>query len=322
VRNTTKHDLHDIGAYEFRVPEAMEPIDPIRYEAVIPAGESKVFSYRMRALRRGRYILPGPTAVSAFPFGLTQSKRFHAQPQPLIVYPAFHRLVHADVPAGLRHQPGGIVLTSHIGESMEFIGNREYRPGDRLRDLHPRSWARVGYPVVKQFQEEFLTRIAVLVDTYPPPWLSRRGLPSPASRSLEAVLSMAAGISDYLARQEYIVDLFAAGPELYHFQAGRSLGYLDNILDILACIEACKDDALDVVGARFTEEVGRMSTVIMVLMDWDEKREALVRRVESMGVSVKPIVVSSRHELSDLMGIGTAARVVTPEQVEAGLEQI
>jgi uncharacterized protein (DUF58 family) len=136
-----------------------------------------------------------------------------------------------DLPVGRKYQPGGLHLVSHVGDSEEFIGNREYRPGDRLRDIHHAAWARTGFPIVREFQEEYLCRIAMIVDTLAPP------RDTAARQDLEAALSLAAAIADALSRQEYVVDLFAAGPDLYHFQAGRGLAYLDNILDILACLE-------------------------------------------------------------------------------------
>src|SRR5262249_20160148 len=161
---------------------------------------------------RGSYDIPGPTALSAFPFGLTTGRRYFDRPGKLLVYPAFKPLSRLAIPVGTKYQPGGLVLTSRVGESMEFIGTREYQFGDRVRDLHPRSWARVGFPVVRQFQEEYLTRVAMVVDTF---------VPSTAPlATLEAVLSLSASIADWLARQDYVVDLFAAGPDLYTFQAG------------------------------------------------------------------------------------------------------
>jgi uncharacterized protein (DUF58 family) len=252
---------------------------------------------------------------------LAQSRRFSKDPRRLIVYPPFHHLRELELPVSQRYQPGGIVLTSNVGESMEFIGNREYRPGDRLRDLHPRSWARVGYPVVKQYQEEFLTRVAILLDTYVPfaPPRSFR-LMSRSDDPLEANLSMAAAIADYLARQEYIVDLFAAGPELYYFQAGRSLGFLDNILDILACIERCPTDPLETIGPRFNQELAQISTVIVLLLDWEPRRQAFLDSIRRAGVQVKPILISDRHKLEDLGSAGSTARVLTPRQVRQGVE--
>ena len=53
------------------------------------------------------------------------------------------------VPSGRRYQPGGIAMASKLGDSFEFIGNREYRDGDNLRDMDWRATARLSRPIVR-----------------------------------------------------------------------------------------------------------------------------------------------------------------------------
>jgi len=313
VTNRGKRAVHDVGGYEFRLPPQVQIKSEAHYIATLEPGLSHSFEYPMQADRRGSYHLTGPTALSAFPFGLTQTTRFCPQGRRLIVYPAFTQLASLDIPAGLRYQPGGLALASHVGESMEFVGTREYQVGDRVRDLHQRSWARVGMPVVKQFEEEFLTRIALLVDTYVP----RRA----GKAALEGNLSIAAAVADYLARQEYVVDLFAAGPELYHFRAGRSLAYLDNILDILACIDKCPDDPLAVVGPAFAEQLRDTSTVVLLLLSWDDQRARLIESIRDANVSAKTIVLTDdKRQAAAAQAAGCTH--LRKADVEAGVEAL
>ena len=329
LHNDGKSILTDIGAYEFRLPPQLTIVDEPKYLELLPSQSQQTLHYQVVVQRRGIYHLPGPTVLSCFPFGLTQARLHHSQKTRLVVYPRFVPLNTLRLPVSPRYQPGGIMLTSQVGESMEFIGNREYRTGDRQRDLHPRSWARVGYPVVRQYQEEFLSRIAILVDTHLPGseasrlqarwWPNRR---NGASHALEANLSLAAGISDYLARQDYVVDLFAAGPELYHLQAGRSLAYLDNILDILACLEACPTDPLERITPRFRDELGQISTVILLLLQWDEPRRKLVRQVREAGAMVKLIVVSDTVAIDELATSGLDATILNLSQAQRGVTQL
>ncbi len=331
LTNQSKQTISDVGAYEFRLPtELVIDGEPIYIEQ-LEAGESRSIRYGLQVQRRGIYQLPGPTVLSTFPFGLTQAKAFHAQPTRLVVYPRFNALTTLRLPVSPRYQPGGIVLTSQVGESMEFIGNREYRTGDRLRDLHPRSWARTGYPVVRQFQEEFLSRIAILLDTHLPTGLNdgvgpgagswwKRLWKQDSSRALEANLSLGAAVSHFLAQQEYVVDLFAAGPELYYLQAGRSLAYLDNILDILACIQACPTDPLEKITPKFRDELGQISTVVLLLLQWDQARRKLVQEVLDAGAMVKLIVVSDSVAPAAVASFGVDATCLTVQQVEEGVK--
>jgi uncharacterized protein (DUF58 family) len=292
VTNPTPKVLYDVGGYEFRLPSLLKIEDEARYIDRLEPGASHAFDYRITARRRGSFALAGPSVVSIFPFGLTRSKRFFPQMQHVVVYPTFTPLLSMELAIGRSYQPGGVALASRVGESMEYIGNREYRPGDRMRDLHPRSWARRGFPVVRQREEEFLTRVAILVDTYAPWYRSRA--------ALEANLSLAAAVADWVARREFVVDLFAAGPQLYHFSAGRSLAHLEDILDILACIERCGDDPLEVVGPQFAKMLPQTTVVVALMMNWDKKRQAWVDQVRSTGVKVKLVVVTDDRRQAEM----------------------
>src|SRR5690606_31114912 len=85
---------------------------------------------------------------------------------PIIILPSFEPLAGLTLPVGTRYQPGGIALTSHVGESPEYIGNREYVPGEPIRRLDFRAWARTGRPVVREYQEEYYCRVALILDTW------------------------------------------------------------------------------------------------------------------------------------------------------------
>ena len=43
---------------------------------------------------------------------------------------------------------------------------RDYRPGDPLRRIHWKSWAKTGRPVVKEYQDEFFVRHGLILDTF------------------------------------------------------------------------------------------------------------------------------------------------------------
>lgn len=313
IENTGRRTLMDLGVYEYRLDPSLHLDHEIQYLRSLAPGQSATLTYTMKPSRRGGFKMPGPTVVCSYPFGLAQSRRFHPQPMTMHVFPAFEPLVRLDLPAGMRYQPGGLALTSRVGLSMEFIGNREYQFGDRVQDLHQRSWARIGSPVVKQFQEEYLTRIAVLVDTYVP---GRLWYPGP----LEASLSLAAALADKLAREEYVVDLFAAGPELYRFQAGRSLAYLDNILDILASIDRCPQDPLDRIGPSFAEEARQIATCVVILLRWDDRRLALIESMRAAGVQVRAVLVHDADRPTPVAPTGVT--LLSDRQIAQGVERL
>lgn len=319
VKNVGWLSCYTIAVRELSSPWPLILETDMEYLDVLPRGESAKLNYTVHPTRRGAYDFSGPEICSAFPFGLYNSRRKTKASHRMLVYPRFKPLQTFDVPTGRRHQPGGLELVSAVGDSEEFVGLREYRPGDRLRDLHHQAWARHGRPIVREYNQEYLTRIAMAVDTFRP----RRTLRG--TRAVEAVISLSAAVADALAREEYVVDIFAAGPELYHFQAGRSLAFLDDILDVLACVEECRDDPFPKLGPALLDEIGQISTVICVLLDWDESRQSFVREIESRGALAMVIVVRDGPTTVPTEGFTSGAGAIkrfTSAQVEEGVEAL
>ena len=240
----------------------------------------------LHASRRGRYELGAPSLRATDPLHLATGGGIRAPAGTLVVYPRFFSLDSFQVPLGRRYQPGGIPLSSSIGDAIEFVGTRDYRPGDAVKTIHWRSWARRGAPVVKEYQEEYFCRIALVLDTFLP-----RRPRAPDEAAFEAAVSVVASIADFFSRSEYVVDILAAGPDLYEVSAGRSLAYLDNILDVLACLEPCRETPFATVGPHLFDKMSQITSVVAVLLDWDEPRERFLHEVRSLGTPVRAIVV-------------------------------
>jgi len=286
--NQGKLPAYDMVFRFFHLPRSFESVDPETTLGHLRPGESLSTTVRLKPNRRGLHTLPRPRAYSTFPFNFTRDGRSRAKEPSVLVLPHFHPIAGLDVPVGTRYQPGGIALTSNIGESPEYIGNREYVPGDSARRIDHRSWARLARPVVREYQEEYYCRVALVLDTFVPRGrrARREGFPD-----LEAAISLSASVADALSRGEYLIDLFAAGPELYVFRAGRHTAHFENILEIVACVDACRDNPFDTVAPALVDELTNISTVIGVFLDWDASRRQLARTAVEKGCSVKILIV-------------------------------
>lgn len=219
------------------------------------------------------------------------------------------------LPRGRRYQPGGIALASRLGDSTEFVGTREYRQGDPLRHIHWRSWARRGKPVVKEFAEEYFSRVALVLDTF----LPRRPRPEEI-RAFEAAISTLASIADHMGRREDVVDIFLAGTKPHEIRMGRSLGTLDKVLEELACLEPSHGPAFEGVEPWVIDRLSRLTTVVAVVLDWDEARQTFLRRIRDLGVAVRIFVVRARPTRRTLGGIDDSIGPVTsmtPDEVES-----
>jgi uncharacterized protein (DUF58 family) len=310
----------DLYLLPHRLPGAVESVPPdgVPVPRSLPGGKSRV-RLALRCPRRGIYSLGGYRLESDFPFGVMRSFRHFAFERSLVVCPKYEPLSRLELPAGRRYQPGGVALASETGDSVEFVGSRDFREGDNPRDIDWRATARLDKLIVREYRQEYLQRVAVILDTHVPQ--APRRMRASRRQSFEHAISLTAAISEYLARREYVVEIFAAGSNLYHLTAGRSLAYLEQILDILACVDENPQEPFAAIEPELMSSLSRVSTVICVFLDWNETRRAFVRGVEERGVGLKRIVISSQPCELDPREQGRV-RVLTNADLEQGVGEL
>src|SRR6185503_17982135 len=180
-------------------------------------------------------------------------------PQTVLILPKRYVLSDIDLPGTRQYQQGGVTLAAAIGESEEFVALRDYRPGDPLRHIHWRSWARAGRPVVKELHDEFFVRHALVLDTF---------LPAGADARFEEAVSVAASFVCGTDAQEALLDLMFVGPEAYSFTAGRGVGHVDRMLEVLAAVRPCTDRLFRTLADLVVSRHAGLSGVICVLVSW------------------------------------------------------
>ncbi|MFO0759292.1 MAG: DUF58 domain-containing protein [Byssovorax sp.] len=272
---------------------------------LLAAGRMARVETAARFEARGEHHLDPFSAAALVPFGLAVGPSIQSSGCKFLVVPRIARVERLTTPLGRRHQPGGVALASKTGESMDLLGVRPYRPGDPVRHLHAKSWARHGAPVVREYQEEYFSRIGVVVDTA-----------TPDSVSLEAAISLAAGVVARLSRGEALIDLLVVGGEVHDLTIGRHLGFLEQALDLLACVERSKDAiAPDVLLSRLVTHLPRLSCVIVVTAAWDEGQ--LAERIQGHGVGCSTLIVESAAQAGRSIH-GPGLRRVSIAAIERG----
>jgi uncharacterized protein (DUF58 family) len=270
-------------------------------------GASASTTLTARFSQRGDLTL-GRFRVSALvPLGLASGPPLQSDPVRLRVVPRPANVVRLGMELATRYQPGGVALASNTGESMDLRGVRPYRKGDRIRDLSARTWARTGKPAVREYQEEYFTRVGVVLDCVAPGKRSAR-----SEEAFEAAVSLTAGVVAHLGRGDALVDLLVTGGEIHALTLGRSLGFLEQALDHLAVAELEDDVDRDHLLERLAPYLARLSAVVMIVDGWDEAREAFVRGVEKNGVRVHTIAVGA------LASAGAPVKVVSVASIRAG----
>jgi uncharacterized protein (DUF58 family) len=233
-------------------------------------------------LRRGVLHFTGFSLGQPDPLGLCRALRKVAASQTLLILPKRYPLPPIALPGALRYQEGGVALAANVGRSEEFVALRDYRHGDPLRHIHWRSWAKTGRPIVKEFEDEFFVRHALVLDTFDP---------EPNSETLEEAVSVAASFACTVLTQESLLDLLFVGNQSYCFTVGRGLAHADHMLEILAGVKNCADKPFEVLERLVLNHVSLVSGCICVLQRWDEPRRKLVDKLKALGVPLLVLII-------------------------------
>jgi uncharacterized protein (DUF58 family) len=295
------------GWWRLALRNQVAHIDDTALPALAPRAEAEV-RVRGIAYRRGTLRLEGATVARADPLGLIRSLARVALPDKVVVLPRRYNLPHFLLPGARRYQHGGVALASSVGESEEFMSLRDYRPGDPLQRIHWKSYARSGKPVVKEYQNEFFERHALVLDTF----TDRDGA------VFEEAVSLAASFACTLDTQESLLDLMFVGTESYCYTAGRGQMQPDSLVEILAGVRASADRAFRRLHDAVLARRAALSGCILILLAWDEARQALVRALQQSGLPLKVLLVSER----DIEAAPGWLRVLVPGKIQEGLARL
>ncbi|MDB6028464.1 MAG: hypothetical protein JWM68_4687 [Verrucomicrobiales bacterium] len=233
-------------------------------------------------LKRGYFRLAAITLTCPDPFGVFRALRKVPSEQSILILPKRYLLPPIELPGKSQYQQGGVAMASSVGQSEEFVSLRDYRAGDPMRHIHWKSWAKTGRPIVKEFQDEFFVRHALILDTF---W------PTLHSDIFEEAVSVAASFAYTIQTRDSLLDLLFVGAQAYCFTSGRGVGQAEQMLEILACVQICQDKRFSSLQQLVLEHASSVSGCICILLAWDEERKQFVQRLKIAGTPVKVFVV-------------------------------
>jgi len=284
------------------VEPAPLPVIPARGEATVTA--------RLTPRRRGMVRLAGASIARPDPLQLFRAFFRTSAPQSLAVLPRRYPLPLLALPGSRRYQQGGVALAGSVGDSEEFVSLREYRPGDPLQRVHWKSFARVGRPVVKEYQDEYFERHVLALDTAYAPQ---------GEAAFEAAVSIAASFVYTLDTQECLLDLLFIGGEVHCQTAGRGLLRAEHLLEVLAAVRMQEGPAIERLKHAVLARRGALTSCILVLAGWDEARRNLVEALRGSGLQVLALAVVDERNVSERIDPSQGVRKVRLGHVQQDL---
>ncbi len=261
-----------------RLPRDVEPA-PL---ATLAPGAQHSMKLGFTPRRRGRIEFLGLTLGRPDPLGLVNGLARVALEGRLITLPRRYRLPAVALPGRRRFQPGGVSLAASVGDSEEFLALRDYRPGDPLQRVHWKSFARTGKPVVKEYQDEFFERHALVLDT---------GSAQGEDAAFEEAVALAASYVYTIDTQDCLLDLLFVGGEVRAYTAGRGQMRAEHMLEALAGLGPSAPQEFSALARAVLARRATLSSVIAIFVSWDDERARFIASLRAEGFSVRALLV-------------------------------
>jgi uncharacterized protein (DUF58 family) len=273
---------------------------------------------------RGRYSFSTIDLETRSPFGLLERRLTTAAPGEIVVYPKVGQLARrwhqlrreaSETKRGLRHD--------RTVQQQEYHGLRDYRPGDSPRWIHWRTTARLGQPMVKEFEQQNEQDLVVLID----PWLPRSKVTPEQRERLEEAIRFAATVClDTCRRLGHRLILGWTGPTPGVRQGPASVKLLHELLEQLAVMRASPEGQLSSLLDALPPAALRDAMVVVVStrpINLFEEAERSARLAGSAGRSLMNramLLDASRGDLDELVQYGGRSIAALPwrESSESG----
>jgi uncharacterized protein (DUF58 family) len=176
-----------------------------------------------------------------------------------------------------------------------------------MRAIHWRSFARTGKPLVREMQEEFFSRHALVLDT---------AATYPFAPAFETAVSIAAWLVARPRDSDSLLDLMFVGDRVHRLTAGRGMGGADAMLRVLATVAPTPAESIEPLLATLERNAAQVSSLVAIFLVWDEPRQQAMRRLLAQGIRPTVLVVQQDGMVpidEDASFAGILRRIAVPE---------
>lgn len=222
-----------------------------RWLPCIQAGQRMQTEISLVGSRRGIHPLPKVESKTCFPFHLFECQRIYSSGSNIAIAPA---------PLDRDTDPRCGQLIDQIkdqsqawlaGDSYDYAGNREYQVGMPVRRWDFRSWARLGRPIVQEFQSPSNQTVTLILDAsiehgnlfFSTPLTravtGKQDKLSTTNHDFEELLRWVATAIDHFSRTNIAMQVYLSCNSAESFLQADHQGVIDlpSMLVQLACVE-------------------------------------------------------------------------------------
>ena len=284
---------------EERVPETLGAAAELPI-ATLERGESVDHGYELACGRRGVYQVGPLVARWGDPFGLTQREVVLAEPYEVLVHPSAELVAGRPLTRLFEDPPMRPPFSKPWPHGLEFYGMREYSPGDDIRRLVWRAYARTGRLLVREAEQGITDKVAVVLDQN-----SAAHTPGDISESFELGVKAAASVGAQFLKEGYAVTLEGNDATLIGpLRGGHArIRYLDE----LARVQRTRSRIAPVI-TRLLSAQGRDLHVVIITPHMDAAEVARLALLVQRGISILVAVLvfddDAEDTVNSVAGVG------------------
>jgi uncharacterized protein (DUF58 family) len=178
----------------------------------------------------------------------------------------------------------GMHKAPYFGASVDFAEHRGYVPGDDIRRIDWRLWARTDRYYVKEYEAESNSNFSVLLDVSKSMSFGSRGI-----TKLDYARILAACLTNLVHHQRDRVGLVTFDNTVVE-HVPPSAKHMEVVLHVLDRVEAGRPGSLREPLHRLAEHFGRRG-VLVVISDFYEEPEAVVEAIAPLRFRGNDLIV-------------------------------
>src|SRR5436190_11385788 len=282
---------------EERVPEGLGEAAQVPI-ATLESGDSVSHNYRLTCHRRGVYRLGPLIAKWGDPFGLVEREVVLAEPFELLVHPAVEYVQDRPLTRLFEDPPIRPPVSKPWPQGLEFYGMHEYTPGDDIRRVVWRAFARTGRLLVREAEQGITDKITIVLDLD-----ERNHSKGVVSESFEAGVKAAASLGVRHLREGYSVTLEGNSQRLLAPARGGNSQMM--LLDALARVGLERVPLVDSI-MRLVGDPSRDNHVVIITPLLDKEAAARLNLLVQRGASVLVAALIWDEDSADTLGVAAS----------------